>query len=79
MKWCGALAPTRQLPLNHHLVELAGELHAVGDALAAGQQVVEQQPEGEDVRLLVVDHVPSGHLWSPEACGTHRVKHRVRA
>lgn len=60
---------TWQLPLHGHLVELAGELHAVGDAAAARQQVVEQQAEGEDVGLLVVGYVASGHLRSSEPCG----------
>lgn len=65
----GACQLTWQLPLHGDLVELAGELHAVGDALAARQQVVEQQTEGEDVGLLVVGHVASGHLRRSEPCG----------
>lgn len=63
-----AKAFTWQFSLNRNLVELTGELHAVGDALAARQQVVEQQAEGEDVGLLVVDHVTSGHLRCSESC-----------
>lgn len=60
---------TWQLPLHGDLVELAGELHAVGNAPAACQQVVEQQAEGEDVGLLVVGHVASGHFGRAEPCG----------
>ena len=59
---------TWQFSLDHNLVELAGELHPVGDSLAAGQQVVEQQAQREHVRLLVVRHVASGHLRSSETC-----------
>lgn len=69
-----ALQFTWQLPLHGDLVELAGELHAVDDALAARQQVVEQQAEGEDVGLLVVGHVASGHLRRSEPCGHERQK-----
>lgn len=54
--------------MNRNLVELTGELHAVGDALAARQQVVEQQAEGEHVSLLVVDHITAGHLRRSETC-----------
>lgn len=59
---------TWQFSLNRNLIELTGELHAVGDALTARQQVVEQQAEGEHVSLLVVDHITPGHLRRSETC-----------
>lgn len=65
---------TWQLPLHGDLVELAGELHAVDDAPAARQQVVEQQAEGEDVGLLVVGDVASGHLRRSEPCSGKKIQ-----
>lgn len=62
---------TWQFPLHHDLVELTGELHAVGDALTAGQEVVEQEAEGEHISLLVVDHVAPGDLRRSKACVIH--------